>query len=90
MRIIILRKAVSLLLFILWIVTGVTGILLLIGTLLARIGIYLPTAIPNLHTYIGFGAFGISVIHIALNWDALKSYMGIKPKPRPHFKSRKQ
>jgi len=78
MRIVVLRKVVSLTLFILWLITGFTGVLLLIGSLLARIGIYVPTAIPDIHTYVGFGAFGISVVHIALNWDALKSYVRIK------------
>ncbi len=82
MRIIVLRRIVSLLLFVLWVITGITGILLLVGPLLAKVGIYVPTVIPGVHTYVGFGAFGISVIHIALNWDALKSYVGAKPKPK--------
>ncbi len=82
MRIIVLRKIVSLSLFVLWVVTGITGILLLIGPLLAKIEVYVPTVIPGIHTYVGFGALGISMIHIALNWDVLKSYMGIKPKPK--------
>jgi len=86
MQVVTLRKIVSLLLFVLWIVTGITGTLLLVGSLLTRIGIYVPTAIPDIHTYIGFGAFGISVIHIALNWDALKSYVGIRPKPKTRKK----
>ncbi len=86
MRIIVLRRIVSLLLFALWVVTGITGTLLLMGSLLAKVGIYVPTVIPDVHTYIGFGAFGISVIHIALNWDALKSYIGIKPKPKARKK----
>jgi cytochrome b subunit of formate dehydrogenase len=83
MRIIVLRRIVSLSLFVLWVITGITGILLLIGPLLAKIGIYVLTVIPDIHTYVGFGAFGISVIHIALNWDALRSYMRIiRPKPK--------
>lgn len=82
MRIIVLRRIVSLLLFVLWVITGITGILLLIGSLLAKVGIYVPTIIPDIHTYVGFGAFGISVVHLALNWDALKSYVGAKPKPK--------
>jgi len=82
MHIVTLRKIVSIILLILWLITGITGTMLLVGSLLARVGIYVPTVIPDIHTYIGFGAFGVSVIHIALNWDALKSYVGIRPKPK--------
>ncbi len=67
MRIIVLRKIVSLSLFVLWVITGITGILLLIGPLLAKVGTYVPTIIPGIHTYVGFGVLGISVIRIALN-----------------------
>ncbi len=82
MQVIILRRIVSLLLFTLWVITGITGILLLMGPLLAKVGIYVPTIIPDIHTYIGFGAFGVSVIHVALNWDALKSYVRMRSKPK--------
>ncbi len=70
-----IRKFTSLTLLIAWLVTAVTGTLLLISSLLARLGYYLPPALPDLHTYAGFVALGISVIHITLNWNALKTYV---------------
>ncbi len=75
-----IRKYTSLTLLISWLVAAVTGSLLLISPLLARIGYYLPPAIPDLHTYVGFVALGISVIHIALNWNVLKAYVVPKKK----------
>ncbi len=70
-----LRKAVSILMFFLWVITGITGFLLLIGPILAFHGIYVPGILSTtLHTYISFAFFGLSVIHLALNWNAFKSY----------------
>ena len=76
-----LRRFVSLTLLIAWVVTGVTGTLLLISGLVARLGHRVPPIVPDIHTYAGFVALGISVIHLALNWNALKSYV-VRPKNR--------
>jgi len=76
-----LRKGVSIIMFFLWLITGITGFLLLIGPVLAFHGIYLPGVLSaTLHTYISFAFFGISVVHLALNWNAFKSYFKVNKK----------
>ncbi|NJE84880.1 DUF4405 domain-containing protein [Thermococcus sp. CX2] len=70
-----LRMWVSLTLFVLWLITGITGIILLIGPLAAQLGFNLPVDLADtLHTYLGFAFFGLSFVHIALNWSAMKAY----------------
>jgi len=70
-----LRMWVSLLLFFLWLVTGITGIILLIGPLALHFGVSLPVSLADtLHTYLGFAFFGLSFLHLALNWQAMKVY----------------
>ncbi len=70
-----LRMWVSLILFVLWLITGISGVFLLIGPLAARLGASLPVALMDtIHTYVGFAFFGLSVVHLALNWPAMKSY----------------
>ncbi|WP_461865450.1 DUF4405 domain-containing protein [Thermococcus sp.] len=70
-----LRMWVSLILFFLWLVTGISGVFLLIAPLLAYFKISVPMSlIDTLHIYLGFAFFGLSVVHIALNWPAMKGY----------------
>ncbi len=70
-----LRMWVSLILFVLWLITGISGVFLLIGPLAARLGASLPVSLMDtIHTYVGFAFFGLSVVHLALNWPAMKSY----------------
>ncbi|ACJ15779.1 hypothetical protein Plut_1211 [Thermococcus onnurineus NA1] len=70
-----LRMWVSLTLFALWLITGITGIILLIAPLAAQFGLTLPVSLADtLHTYLGFAFFGLSFVHIALNWSAMKAY----------------
>ncbi len=70
-----LRMCVSLVLFILWLITGITGTILLVGPLTAKLGHPLPVSTADtLHTYFGFAFFGLSIVHVALNWSALKTY----------------
>jgi len=70
-----LRMCVSLLLFALWLITGITGTVLLIGPLAAKLGHPLPVSTADtLHIYFGFAFFGLSIVHVALNWGALKGY----------------
>ncbi|WP_297090265.1 DUF4405 domain-containing protein [Thermococcus sp.] len=70
-----LRMWVSLILFVLWLITGISGVFLLIGPLAARLGVSLPVSLMDtVHTYVGFAFFGLSVVHLALNWPAMKSY----------------
>ncbi|AHF79485.1 DUF4405 domain-containing protein [Thermococcus paralvinellae] len=70
-----LRMWVSLTLFVLWLITGITGIFLLIGPLFAKWGISLPISLMDtIHIYVGFAFFGLSVVHVALNWSAMKNY----------------
>ncbi len=78
--ILIIRRYTSLTLFMSWLIVGVTGFLLLISPLLTRLGYYIPSIITDLHTYAGFTSLGISVIHISLNWNALKSYLTFRRK----------
>ncbi len=74
-----LRRGISVVMFFLWLITGITGFLLLIGPLLAFHGIYVPGILSTtLHTYISFAFFGISVVHLALNWNAFKSYFKLE------------
>ncbi len=61
-----IRKTVSLLL-VTWIITGISGTLMLFSRVLAYLGYALPTLVIGLHVYAGFVALGVSVIHIALN-----------------------
>ncbi|ASJ17013.1 hypothetical protein A3L04_07985 [Thermococcus chitonophagus] len=66
-----LRMFVSIVLFFLWLITGITGTILLLGRLFPS----LPVEVSDtLHIYLGFAFFGLSVVHIYLNWAALKSY----------------
>ncbi|WP_297536641.1 DUF4405 domain-containing protein [Thermococcus sp.] len=70
-----LRMCVSLVLFALWLITGITGTILLLGPLTAKLGHPLPVSTADtLHEYFGFAFFGLSVVHVTLNWNALKSY----------------
>ena len=70
-----LRMWVSLVLFVLWLTIGISGIFLLIGPLTARLGLSLPVSLMDtIHTYVGFAFFGLSVVHIALNWPAMTAY----------------
>ncbi len=70
-----LRMWVSIVLFVLWLITGISGVFLLIGPLAAKLGIPLPVSLMDtLHIYLGFAFFGLSVVHLALNWPAMKSY----------------
>ncbi len=70
------RKAVTLSFLISWIIVGISGYLLLTSTLLINIGITLPmNVITDIHIYSGFTALGISALHIALNYDALRNYL---------------
>ena len=81
MNILSIRRAVSLLLLVTWILTGITGTLMLFSRVLAYLGYYLPTPVVALHVYAGFVALGVSALHIALNWNALVSY--VKPRRPP-------
>lgn len=70
-----LRMMVSLVLFVLWLITGITGIILLIAPLTVHFGINLPVSLAGtLHTYLGFAFFGLSFVHLTLNWHAMKVY----------------
>ncbi len=70
------RMTVSLSLLALWIATGATGVLLLVAPLLYRLGLNVPMSwITNVHTYAGFVFFGLSFVHIALNWPAMRGYL---------------
>ncbi len=70
----LIRKATSLTLLTTWLVTGATGFLLLMTSL----GIRVPTVTTDIHTYMGFTALGVSVIHAYMNSAALRNYLGIK------------
>ncbi len=77
-----LRRITSLTLLVTWIITLVTGTsLLLSGTKtlywLAPID---PSTAAMLHTYVSYIMSGAIVVHLYLNWSALKSY--IKPRRR--------
>ena len=68
-----LRGAVSLTLAILGLITGVSGIFLLLAPLLS-----FDTIMPlmsKIHRYISFAFFGVSVVHLALNWPLFKKYL---------------
>ncbi len=70
-----LRMWVSLILFFLWLITGISGVFLLMAPILVYFKVSLPMSlIDALHVYLGFAFFGLSVVHIALNWPAMKSY----------------
>ncbi|AEH24871.1 DUF4405 domain-containing protein [Pyrococcus yayanosii] len=66
-----LRMWVSIVLFFLWLITGISGTVLLLGPLFPSLPVSL---MDTIHMYAGFAFFGLSVVHIALNWGALKSY----------------
>ncbi len=70
----LIRRVTSLALLITWLVTGATGFLMLV----AELGIRVPPIAIDLHTYLGFTALGISVIHGYLNSAAIKNYLGLK------------
>ncbi|WP_245610443.1 DUF4405 domain-containing protein [Thermococcus celericrescens] len=70
-----LRMWVSPVLFVLWLVTGITGVILLVAPLAAELGVTLPVSLADtLHIYLGFAFFGLSFVHIALNWSAMRAY----------------
>jgi len=72
-----IRRAVTLSFLVAWILVGISGYILLSSPLLAKAGLRLPMNIViDIHVYSGFTALGISALHIALNYDALKSYLG--------------
>ena len=76
MKEITLRMTVSLVLFVTWLATGITGVLLLVAPLVYRMGASLPMSwVTNVHIYVGFVFFGLSFLHLALNWPAMKGYI---------------
>ena len=80
MEIFRIRKFVSIPLLILWILTGVSGILMRFSKILIYLGYTIPTQIIIVHVYAGLLTLALATIHIALNWDILVSYM----KPKKH------
>lgn len=76
-----LRRIVSILLFIVSIIVFVTGVILYLKTtnvLYTLVEWASTKSVVTLHTYSGFAMVGLALIHIYLNWPALKSYF----KPR--------
>ena len=68
-----MRRAVTLTLAVLGLITGVSGVFLLLAPLLS-----FDTIIPlmsKIHRYISFAFFGLSIIHLALNWPVFKKYL---------------
>ena len=77
-KIMTLRKIVSLTLFISALIVFVTGVIMYLESTktLYRIVEFVPAdKICMLHTYSGFIASGLGIIHIYLNWAALRSYL---------------
>ena len=73
------RKIVSIVLLIAWIITCFTGLVLYLYTtkVLYKHVLFLSSNnIRMLHTYVSFIAFGTSILHIYLNWNAIKVYLG--------------
>ena len=68
-----MRRAVSLILAILGLITGISGIFLLLDPLL-RFDTIMPL-MSKIHRYISFAFFGVSVVHLALNWPLFKKYL---------------
>lgn len=70
-----MRMWVSLALFVTWLITGITGVILLVAPLAVQYGINLPVdTADTIHSYVGFMFFGLSFVHLALNWGAMKTY----------------
>lgn len=85
MNIVQLRRIVSILLFIALIIVSFTGIILYLKTtnVLYTLVEWAPTkSIDTLHTYSGFAMAGLALIHVYLNWTALKSYFKPRRKHR--------
>ncbi len=72
-----LRRIVSICLLISAILVFVSGIVLYLRTthVLYRAVIWIPAwIIDDIHVYAGFVVSGLAIIHVYLNWNALKNY----------------
>ena len=77
MKTMTLRKIVSITLFISALIVFITGIILYLQSTKAlyRLVEFIPAdKICILHEYSGFVASGLGIIHIYLNWAAIKNY----------------
>ncbi|NPA98851.1 MAG: DUF4405 domain-containing protein [Crenarchaeota archaeon] len=77
MNIYTVRRIVSICLLISAILVFISGIILYLRTthVLYRAVVWIPGwAIDNIHVYAGFVVSGLAIIHVYLNWNALKSY----------------
>ncbi len=77
MKIMTLRKIVSITLFISSLIVFVTGVILYFESTRAlyRIVEFIPAdKIRVLHVYSGFVASGLGIIHVYFNWTAIKNY----------------
>ena len=73
------RRIISLILLFAGLVSFITGLILFLKTTKVIYGAieFLPS--PRLlHTYSSFIASGAAIIHIYLNWNCIKRYLGIK------------
>jgi hypothetical protein len=70
-----LRMCVSLLLVVLWLITGVTGVMLFLAPSAGSGRAVHASRAAMLHTYFGLASLALSMVHIALNWRALKAYL---------------
>lgn len=72
-----IRRIVSICLLISAILVFISGVVLYLRTtnVLYRAVIWIPAwIIDYIHVYAGFVASGLAIIHVYLNWNALKNY----------------
>ena len=74
-----IRRIVSIILFVSWIISFITGVILYLKTTkIIYKGLEILPSPGLLHTYSSFIMSGVAIIHMYLNWNCIKSYLGLK------------
>ena len=73
------RRIVSIILLVSWIISFITGVILYLKTTkIIYKGLEILPTPRLLHTYSSFIMSGIAIIHMYLNWNSIKRYLGLK------------